>query len=471
MTHVATARAAENLHIDKSVFRAYDIRGVVDKNLTEHLAFQLGLSFGSAAHDKNVKQVVVARDGRLTGERLMANLKKGLAQTGMEVIDIGMMPTPVLYFACEHFKTYTGIMITGSHNPADYNGFKMVLDGLPLAEKSIEELYDRIKNQQYAFGEGSMRTEDITQAYIQAVCSEIQITKPLKVVVDCGNGVVGAIAEKFFTKLGVEFIGLYCDVDGNFPNHHPDPGQPTNLQDLMQAVKQHKADLGLAFDGDGDRLGIVTNQGEIVWPDRLMMLFVKAVLEAEPNSKIIYDIKCSHHLGHYIKKLGGEPVMYKTGHSLIKRKMKELSAPLAGEMSGHFFFKHRWFGFDDACFSAAMLLEILSNDARARVLSEMVADLATGVCTPEINVAILDSKKFTFIEQLKALQHFNDAKIITVDGLRVEFDYGWGLVRASNTTPNLVLRFEGNSEADLTAIQQSFKEAMLKVDASLSIPF
>lgn len=472
MTQMVAARAAtEDTYIDKSVFRAYDIRGVVDKNLTEHLAFQLGLSFGSEAHDKHVKQVVVARDGRLTGERLMANLKRGLAQAGMEVIDVGMVPTPVLYFACEHFKTHTGIMITGSHNPADYNGFKMVLDGLPLAEQSIERLYDRIKNQHYSTGHGNIRSEHILDAYMQAVCSEIQIKKPLKVVVDCGNGVVGVIAEKLFAKLGVDCIGLYCDVDGTFPNHHPDPGQPANLQDLMQAVEQHKADLGLAFDGDGDRLGIVSNQGDIIWPDRLMMLFVKAVLEAKPNSKIIYDIKCSHHLGNYIKKFGGDPVMYKTGHSLIKRKMKELSAPLAGEMSGHFFFKHRWFGFDDACFSAAMLLEILSNDPLERSLSEIVAELETGVCTPEINIAVLDSKKFDFIEALKETQQFENAKIITVDGLRVEFEYGWGLVRASNTTPNLVLRFEGNTQEDLASIQQAFKKAMLKVDPNLHIPF
>lgn len=461
----------EKKHIDKSIFRAYDIRGVVDENLTETVAYQLGLSFGSEASAQGVQQVVVARDGRLTGERLMSHLKRGLKETGMEVIDIGMVPTPVLYFGCELFKTFTGIMITGSHNPSNYNGFKMLLNGLPLAEESIQNLYHRMIEQAYIRAPGKERSQDIVKDYIQAVVQRVDLKKKLRIVVDCGNGVVGAIVKDFFAALDVECIELFCEVDGRFPNHHPDPGQPENLQALIEAVKVHQADIGLAFDGDGDRLGVVTNQGEIVWPDRVMMLFVKSILTALPGSKIIYDIKCSHHLGKYIQALGGEPVMYKTGHSLIKRKMKALNSPFAGEMSGHFFFKHRWYGFDDACFSAAILLEILTMDAQQRSFDQIVDELATGFCTPEINVAVTDDTKFELIEKLKRLNSFDTAAIITVDGLRVEYDNAWGLVRASNTTPNLVLRFEGNTEQDLSQIKAQFKLALVSVDDSLLIPF
>lgn len=456
--------------IDPSIFRAYDIRGVVDQNITETIAYHLGLSFGKHAHNQGVHQVVVARDGRLSGERLIKRLTDGLVHAGMHVMDIGMVPTPVLYYACEYFHTHTGIMITGSHNPQDYNGFKMLLNGLPLAEDSIQALYQTMLAQDYVFGDGSIQQKTLLDEYINEVTARIQTKRPLKVVVDCGNGVVGVLAERFFRALGMEVVGYYCEVDGRFPNHHPDPGQPKNLQDLIQAVKQHQADIGLAFDGDGDRLGIVTHEGEIIWPDRLMMLFVKEVLQANPGSSIIYDIKCSHHLGHCISALGGVPVMYKTGHSLIKRKMKELQSPFAGEMSGHFFFKHRWFGFDDALFSAAVLLEMLSAPD-APPLAKLTRDLPTGVCTPEINIPIQDQTKFTFIESLKNTDAFRDKTLITIDGVRVAYPDGWGLVRASNTTPNLVLRFEADSHLGLNHIQQEFKRAMLSVDSALAVPF
>lgn len=469
MTETMSQNINEHINVDPNIFRAYDIRGVVGKNLTQAVARQIGLAYGSEAIENNIKQVVVARDGRLSGPKLLSNLKQGLSQAGVDVIDVGQVPTPLLYFACEHFKTFSGIMITGSHNPADYNGFKMVLGGLPLAEESIQALYQRITQAQYTSGNGSQHKEDILPAYLAAVKERIQLNKQLKVVADCGNGVVGAFAKQFFESLGCECIELFCEVDGRFPNHHPDPGQPNNLQDLINAVKTKKADLGLAFDGDGDRLGIVTNKGEIIWPDRLMMLFVKTILEKEPGSPIIYDVKCSHHLAQFIEQLNGQPVMYKTGHSLIKRKMKQISSPFAGEMSGHFFFKHRWYGFDDALFSAAMLLEIICQDGRT--LSEITDTLPSGVCTPEINIAIDDEQKFVFIENLKKTNVFQGAKIITVDGLRVEFENGWGLVRASNTTPNLVLRFEGDTEQALKGIQESFKQAMLDVTTNLNIPF
>ncbi len=466
-----TIEQNHTVHIDRSVFRAYDIRGVVDENLTVELAYLLGRAFGTAAIAQNRQEVIVARDGRLTGDRLKKSLTKGLCDSGVDVIDLGMVPTPVLYFACEHFNTHTGIMITGSHNPSDYNGFKMVLNGVSLAEAGIQALYEAIVAKNFESGSGQRCEKNIIEDYILAVTTRINIKKRLKVVMDCGNGVVGCIAEKLFKALGVEFIGLYCDVDGTFPNHHPDPGQPKNMQDLISQVKAHKADLGLAFDGDGDRLGIVTHEGDIIWPDKIMMLFVEEVLRAEPNAPIIYDVKCTQHLGQYIEQLGGQAIMYKTGHSLIKRKMKELKSPLAGEMSGHFFFKHRWFGFDDACFSAAILLEILANEIPYKTLAERIAHYPTAFNTPEINIPLADEKKFAFIESLKQSHQFIQEKIITVDGLRVEFVDGWGLVRASNTTPNLVLRFEASSEAVLQRIQESFKQMMLKVDPTLNIVF
>lgn len=464
---IATNQSCE---IDPLMFRAYDIRGVVGKNLNEAVAFQIGLAYGSEAIQQGMSQVVVARDGRLSGPKLLNSLKKGLMQTGLHVIDIGQVPTPLLYFACEYFKTNSGIMITGSHNPADYNGFKMVLNELPLAEESIQALYQRIVAQDFHSGEGRQESQSIVTPYIQAVTDRIQLSRTFKVVVDCGNGVVGMMAKEFFNALGCDCETLFCDVDGRFPNHHPDPGQPKNLRDLQEKVLSCKADVGFAFDGDGDRLGIVTNRGEIIWPDTLMMLYVKAILEKEPGKPIIYDVKCSHHLGEFIRAHGGEPVMYKTGHSLIKRHMKKCQAPFAGEMSGHFFFKHRWYGFDDALFSAAMLLERIDEDSQHRPLSALTAELPTAVSTPEINIPVSEVDKFHIISQLIGHSAFQDGELITVDGLRVAFEHGWGLVRASNTTPNLVLRFEGDTKEALQAIQQRFKQA-LKETANLDCPF
>lgn len=452
------------------IFRACDIRGIIDVNLTADVAFLIGRSFGTLAQRKQQTQVIVGRDGRHSGAFLVKALTEGLLASGCDVIDIGQVPTPVVYFATHALKTGTGIMITGSHNPSNYNGFKMMLGGDTLAEEEIQALYQLIQTQDFVEGKGTLCQQDMISDYIARIQQDIHLPKKFKVVVDCGSGVVGVLAQRLFEALGCEVVPLYCEVDGDFPFHHPDPGQPENLQDLISKVKQEKADVGFAFDGDGDRLGLVTNEGEIIWPDRLMMLFSEDILKRMPHSKIIYDVKCSKHLGERILQLGGEPVMYKTGHALIKRKMREINAMLSGEMSGHFFFKERWYGFDDACYAAARLLEIMTQNNHHN-LSALFKTFPNSVNTPEINIAIAEDKKFSFIEQLKLEHGFLDAQLITVDGIRVELVDGWGLVRASNTTPCLVLRFEASSESALARIQASFKQIILRLAPELSIPF
>ena len=415
--------------------------------------------------------MVVARDGRLSGKMLVDALSSGLTESGCDVMDVGQVPTPVLYFATHEFNTGTGIMVTGSHNPSDYNGFKMMLAGDTLAEDQIQTLYQIIQTQAFSTGKGQIQSNEIIDNYIEKIKNNITLTRPLKMVIDCGNGVAGVLAEKLYTALGCEVVPLFCEVDGHFPNHHPDPGQPHNLQDLIHLVKKEKADLGIAFDGDGDRLGIVTNEGEIIWPDRLMMLFSQDLLSRKPGSRIIFDVKCSKHLEDRIRQFGGEPIMYKTGHALIKRKMKEVDAQLSGEMSGHFFFKERWYGFDDACYAGARLLEIFSKEPTTVSMADVFRTLPDSVNTPEINISIAEDKKFSFIEEFKKSQAFQDANIITVDGIRVEFGDGWGLVRASNTTPCLVLRFEALDEMALTRIQTHFKEVITQIAPELKLSF
>ena len=456
--------------VKPEIFRACDIRGVVGETLTKEVAYLLGLSFGTQAQKKQQNRVVVGRDGRHSGPFLSEALCQGLEASGCEVIDLGQVPTPVLYYATHYFETGTGIMITGSHNPPNYNGFKMMVAGDTLADDDVQALYHCILNEDFTYGKGSISQELIIDHYIDRITQDIKLDRSLKIVIDCGNGVVGVLAEKLFNKLGCEVVPLYCDVDGDFPNHHPDPGQPKNLQDLIKVVKQEKADLGIAFDGDGDRLGLVTDKGDIVWPDRVMMLFVEDLLSRAPGSKIIYDVKCSQHLKNRIEQFGGIAIMYKTGHSLIKRKMREENALLSGEMSGHFFFKERWYGFDDACYSASRLLEIISKKP-IQTLSSIFDALPNSVNTPEINIEIAESKKFPFIERLKNEHTFKDATIITIDGIRVEFADGWGLVRASNTTPCLVLRFEANCESVLARIQQDFKQMIFGIAPELNVPF
>ncbi|HEX7111685.1 MAG TPA: phosphomannomutase/phosphoglucomutase, partial [Mizugakiibacter sp.] len=389
----------------------------------------------------------------------------------MHVIDVGAVPTPVVYFAAYALNVGSGVAVTGSHNPPDYNGFKIVLGGETLAEDAIQALYARIAEHRLRDGQGSARTLNVTHDYIDRIASDIQTERRLKVVVDCGNGIPGAIAPQVLQGIGCEVIPLYCEVDGTFPNHHPDPSDPHNLADLILAVQRMGADLGLAFDGDGDRLGVVTREGEIIYPDRLLMLFAIDVLTRNPGATIIYDVKCTGHLQPVILKHGGSPVMWRTGHSLIKAKMKETEAALAGEMSGHFFFRERWYGFDDGIYAAARLMEIVAGDLEGRSPTEIFATLPKGVSTPELKIAMQEGEHYRFMERFRAQAKFDGARITTIDGVRADWPDGWGLVRPSNTTPVLVLRFDADSADALKRIQQTFRTQLLALDASLKLPF
>lgn len=455
--------------LDSSIFRAYDIRGLVASNLTPDVVYQIGRAIGSEAAARGEQTVIVGRDGRLSGPSLAQALIGGLRASGRDVVDIGQVPTPVLYFAAHRLTARSGVMITGSHNPPEYNGMKIVLAGETLAGEAVQALRRRIEDGLLDSGEGSVRQLDMLPEYIDQIRSDITLERPLKVVVDCGNGVAGEAAPRLLKALGCELTELYCDIDGHFPNHHPDPSKTENLADLIEAVRTQGAHLGLAFDGDGDRLGVVDGDGRVIWPDRLMMLFAKDILERNPGGRIIYDVKCSRHLDDAITGHGGRPEMWKTGHSLIKARMKETGALLAGEMSGHLFFRERWYGFDDALYSAARLLEILAKDARSS--REVFADLPDSVNTPELNVAMAEGEPYRFMEHLAATASFDGAAVTTIDGVRADFTDGWGLVRASNTTPCLVLRFEADDTAALQRIQEVFRACMLNVNPDLSLPF
>ncbi len=454
--------------ISADIFRAYDIRGIAGKSLTTDIAYEIGRAIGSEAYYRGEQTIIVGRDGRLSGPDLTQALIRGLVATGRDVKDIGEVPTPVLYFAAQYLGSGSGVMVTGSHNPADYNGFKIVLAGETLATEAITGLRRRIETADLLTGEGSVEEVSVLPDYIERVKSDVQVVRPMKVVVDCGNGVAGVAAPRLLQELGCEVVELFCEVDGNFPNHHPDPGKTENLAALIQAVQENGAEIGIAFDGDGDRIGVVSSSGEIIWPDRLLMLLATDVLSRNPGAQIIYDVKSSRHVATVVAEHGGEPLMWATGHSLIKAKMKETGALLAGEMSGHIFFKERWFGFDDALYSAARLLEILANDARSS--SDVFAELPDSVNTPELNVPMAEGEPAVFMEKLLNSAHFENARIATIDGMRVEFENGWGLVRASNTTPCLVLRFEADDELALSAIQDEFRRVMLQVDPNLSLP-
>jgi phosphomannomutase / phosphoglucomutase len=462
-----TYSLAENL--SSHIFRAYDIRGIVDEVLTPDAVYTLGLAIGSEALLRGEQRIVVGRDGRLSGPSLIEALIAGLIATGCDVLDVGEVPTPVLYFATQQLQTNSGVMLTGSHNPSNYNGLKILLSGVALAEEDIQLLREWCAHKQFTFGQGLREPRTIITDYIRRIAEDVQLTRPLKVVVDCGNGVAGVVAPMLFKALGCEVVELFCEVDGRFPNHHPDPSQPENLDDLIQAVHTHSADVGLAFDGDGDRLGVIDSQGEIIWPDRQLMLYARDILTRHPGAKIIYDVKCSRHVKTVIAAKGGEPLMWKTGHSLIKRKMRETGALLGGEMSGHIFFKERWYGFDDALYTAARLLEILAADLRAS--HAVFSELPNSVNTPEIKLPMQDDRKFKFIDEFVAKAKFNGAEITTIDGLRADFHDGWGLLRASNTSPYLILRFEANDEKGLETIQQAFREQLLRMDKNLILPF
>ncbi len=457
--------------IDPGIFKAYDIRGVVDRTLTVEAARAIGHAVGSEAVAQGVREIAIGRDGRLSGPKLRDALIEGIRASGTDVVDIGMVATPILYFSTFHLGTASGVVITGSHNPPDYNGLKMVLAGSTLYGETIQRLRTRIVNGElvHAMQPGALRSADVVDAYLARIASGVKLARPMKIAVDCGNGVAGAFAPRLYRALGCEVIGLFCDVDGTFPNHHPDPAHPENLQDLIRCLRETDAEIGLAFDGDGDRLGVVTKDGSIIYPDRQMMLFARGVLAERPGGEVIFDVKCSRHLARQIARYGGRPTMWRTGHSLIKAKLKETGAPLAGEMSGHIFFNDRWYGFDDGMYAGARLLELLSREADPSALLNALPD---AISTPELHVKTAEGENFSLMDKLKSQAKFEAAReVITIDGVRVEYDDGFGLARPSNTTPVVVLRFEADSEAALKRIQSDFRRALLAVKPDAQLPF
>jgi phosphomannomutase / phosphoglucomutase len=458
-------------HVDASIFKAYDIRGIVGETINEQAFIVLGRAIGSEAQAQQQSRLVVARDGRLSSDSLAKALIEGILASGCSVLDIGKVPTPLMYFACETLGTHSGVMVTGSHNPANYNGLKTVLTGKPLAGSDVQALYRRIEKDDFAKGKGALSKANVVDDYIKRIVDDVHTTRSIKVVVDCGNGIAGVIAPRLLREFGCEVIELYCDVDGNFPNHHPNPSEEHNLEDLAAEVKKHEAELGIAFDGDGDRIGIVDATGQPIWPDRLMILFAQDVLSREPEATIIYDVKSSNLLGEAISRAGGNAVISPSGYSIIRQKIQETGAKLAGELSGHIFFNDRWFGFDDGLYAACRLLEFLSHDPLERTPSEVFDALPHRVCTPEILLEMNESESRRFVEQLRTEADFPGGEIITIDGLRVEFPIGWGLVRASNTMPGLTLRFEANTHEQLAQIKQQFKQQMLQIKPSLTLSF
>jgi phosphomannomutase/phosphoglucomutase len=458
--------------IAPEIFKAYDIRGIVDKTLTEAAAETIGRAVGTIGRRKGVSKFVVGRDGRLSGPRLARALAKGLNAAGMDVIDIGVVATPMVYFATHHFATGSGVMVTGSHNPPEYNGLKMMVAGDTLAAEAIQDLRRLIESGDFATPAkpGTQSQADISREYIERIASDVKLARPMTIAIDCGNGSPGAYAPRLFRRLGCKVIELFCEVDGNFPNHHPDPSKPENLKDLIATLASGDAEVGLAFDGDGDRLGVVTKGGKIIYPDRQLMLFAAEVLSRNPGAQIIFDVKSTRNLFPWIRKHGGQPLLWKTGHSLIKAKLKETGAPLGGELSGHIFFKDRWYGFDDGLYAGARLLELLSRTADP---SKTLESLPDSISTPEINIALeKEGDNHRLIEKLQKNAKFEGATgVNTIDGLRVEYPDGFGLMRASNTTPVLVLRFEGDSTQALSRIQREFKRVLLVAKPDARVPF
>nr|WP_255784018.1 phosphomannomutase/phosphoglucomutase [Lysobacter chinensis] len=457
--------------IDRGIFRAYDIRGIVGQSLDAGIAELVGHAIGSLMHEQGHDDIVVGRDGRLSGPELSEGLIAGLRKAGRNVIDIGLAPTPLTYFGAYHLRAGSCVSVTGSHNPPDYNGFKIVVGGETLSGDAITDLYARIAEDRLhtAPAPGRLEQRDINDDYVERVASDVQIERPLKVVVDAGNGVAGELGPRVLEAIGAEVTPLYCEIDGTFPNHHPDPSEPHNLADLIKMVDRLEADLGIAFDGDGDRLGVVTREGQNIFPDRLLMLFAADVLERNPGAVVIFDVKCTGRLPGHILRHGGSPLMWKTGHSLIKSKMRETDAELAGEMSGHFFFKERWYGFDDGIYAAARLLEILAMHPDGP--SQALAELPDGVSTAEIKVEAPEGNPHAFVDAFREQAHFEGARLSTIDGLRVDWPDGWGLVRASNTTPVLVLRFDADNKAALNRIQAAFRTQLLALKPDLKLPF
>ena len=455
--------------LPKEIFKAYDIRGIVDLSLTPEVVEAIGHAIGSEARAKNQDTIAIGRDGRLSGPVLSQALARGIQKSGVDVIDVGMVATPMLYFATHHLGTHSGVMVTGSHNPPDYNGLKMVLAEDTLSGERIQELRVRLENNSLTHGAGSYRQQDIAQEYIKRITSDVKLARPMKVAIDCGNGVTGAFAGTLYRGLGCEVTEFFCEVDGNFPNHHPDPSQPKNLQDLIKALESIDAEIGLAFDGDGDRLGVVTKEGKIIYPDRQLMLFAADVLSRNPGAEIIFDVKSTGHLAGWVTKHGGKPSMWKTGHSFIKARMKETGALLAGEMSGHIFFKERWYGFDDGLYAGARLLEYLSKQDN---ISATLNGLPDATNTPELHILLREGENYSLIKKLVAEAKFdNPREIIKIDGLRVEYKDGFGLMRASNTTPVLVLRFEAENKTALGRIQEDFRHVLRAAKPDIILPF
>jgi phosphomannomutase/phosphoglucomutase len=455
--------------LPKEIFKAYDIRGIVGKTLTDEIVEQIGHAIGSEANARKQHTIAIGRDGRLSGEGFAKALARGIQKSGINVIDVGRVATPMVYFAAFQLHTDCGVMITGSHNPPDYNGLKMVLAGETLSGDTIQSLRSRIESGNLTHGSGSYSQYDIAPEYIARIVSDIKLRRPLNITVDCGNGVAGDFVANLYRQLGCTVTEMFCEVDGNFPNHHPDPSDPHNLQDLIKALAKNSSEIGLAFDGDGDRLGVVTKKGDIIYPDRQLMLFAADVLSRNAGAEIIFDVKSTRNLFSWIREHGGKPTLWKTGHSLVKAKMKETGALLAGEMSGHIFFKERWYGFDDGLYAGARLLEILSqvNDPNATL-----NDLPDAVSTPELHIKTEEGENHALIARLRTEAKFDGAReIITIDGLRVEYADGFGLMRPSNTTPVIVLRFEADDAAGLKRIQEDFRKVLLKANPALKLPF
>lgn len=464
-----------SIPIPREIFKAYDIRGIVGSTLTPEIVEAIGQALGSEATMRRQTQICIGYDGRLSSPQLADALSRGIRKTGMHVINLGMVATPMVYFAAQHLATHCGIMVTGSHNPPDYNGLKMVLAGETLSGDAIQDLYQRIINNQLFEGLGSESSYDIAADYIAKISSDITLDRLMKIAIDCGNGVAGAFAKKLYEAVGCEVEELFCEVDGHFPNHHPDPSVPENLADLIATLKDGDAEIGLAFDGDADRLGVVTKDGHIIHPDRQLLLFAAEVLKHNPAATIIYDVKCTRHLAPWIEARGGKPLIWKTGHSLAKAKIRETGAALAGEMSGHMFFndnrddKKRWYGFDDGLYAGARLLEILSRSDNA---TNALTELPDSINTPEQHIWMKEGEPHALIATLQKSAKFEGAiNIMTIDGLRVEYPDGFGLVRASNTTPVVVLRFETDSLEALQRIQTQFKKIILAAAPKAQLPF
>jgi phosphomannomutase/phosphoglucomutase len=456
-------------NVPKEIFKAYDIRGIVGKSLTNEIVESIGHAIGSEAMARKQHSIAIGRDGRLSGPEFAQALARGIRKSGINVIDVGMVATPMTYFAAYQLKTDCAVMITGSHNPPDYNGLKMVLAGETLSGETIQKLRQRIEQNDMSYGAGSYSQYDIAPEYLARIIGDIRLARPLNITVDCGNGVAGDFAARLYRGLGCKVTEMFCEVDGNFPNHHPDPSDPHNLEDLIAALRDNDSELGLAFDGDGDRLGVVTKDGRIIFPDRQLMLFAADVLSRNPGAEIIFDVKSTRNLFGWIRERGGRPTLWKTGHSLVKAKMRETGALLAGEMSGHMFFKERWYGFDDGLYSGARLLEILSKVANPNTT---LNELPDAVCTPELHIHTAEGENHALIARLQHEARFTDAKdVITIDGLRVEYADGFGLMRPSNTTPVIVLRFEADDAAALRRIQDDFRRILLGAAPDLSLPF